>query len=157
MDKLRERYLTKFSRVQERIRKAEQRVAREESQYRDQGMAAAMDVGATLLGALFGRRVSAASAVRRTASRVGRASGERGDIARAKADLSAAQQELLSLEDQFRTDAGRVQAMDAASLVVEEIRIPPRKSDIIVNPPALVWMPWRVTDQGDAVPGWTGA
>ncbi|MBR9975655.1 MAG: ATP-binding protein [Bacteroidetes bacterium] len=154
MEKLRERYLTKFSRVQERIRKAEQRVAREEAQYRDQGMAAAVDVGTTLLGALFGRRVSAASAVRRTASRVGRASGERGDIARARADLSASQQELLVLEDQFRVDAGGVQAMDAGSLAIEEIRVAPRKSDIAVAPLALAWTPWQTHADGTLAALW---
>lgn len=148
MEKLRTKYLPKFGRVQERIRKAEQRVAREEAQFRDQGMAAAVDVGATLLGALFGRRVSAASAVRRSVSRVGRASSERGDIARAKADLSAAQQELLVLEDQFRVDAGGVQAMDAGMLSIEEIRVAPRKSDIDVAPLSLVWTPWRAREDG---------
>ncbi|MDX9759360.1 MAG: DUF853 family protein [Bacteroidota bacterium] len=148
------RYLPKFARVQERIRKAEQRVEKEEAQFRGQGMAAAVDVGATLLGALFGRRVSAASAVRRTAAKVGRASDERGDIQRAKADLAAAQEELRELEVRFREDASRVQEMDAASLVIEEVRVPPRKSDIAVAPPALTWMPWTEDDRGMPLPAW---
>ncbi|MFZ1729880.1 MAG: DUF87 domain-containing protein [Bacteroidota bacterium] len=157
MEKLRAKYLPKFSRVQERIRKAEQRVAKEEAQYQDQGMAAAVDVGATLLGALFGRRVSASSAVRRTASRVGRASSERGDIARAQADHSAAQQELALLEQQFREEASRVQALDASNLVLEEISVAPRKSDTVVAPFAVAWMPWTHTDQGLLEPAWEGA
>ncbi|MBE0644049.1 MAG: ATP-binding protein [Bacteroidetes bacterium] len=157
MEKLRGKYLPKFSRVQERIRKAEQRVAKEEAQYRDQGMAAAVDVGATLLGALFGRRVSAGSAVRRTASRVGRASSERGDIARAQADLTAAQSELAKLEDQFRDEASRLKAMDASTFTLEEISVAPRKSDISVSPFTLAWMPWHATDEGLLEPAWEGA
>ena len=154
MEKLKAGYLPKFARVQERIRKAEQRVTKEEAQFRDQGLATAVDVGATLLGALFGRRVSAASAVRQTASRVGRTSSERGDIARAKADLDAARQDLVMLEDQFREEASRVQEIDAGQLAIEEVRVSPRKSDIAVAPLAVAWLPW--TDDGSAapVPAW---
>jgi hypothetical protein len=157
MEKLRAKYLSNFSRVQERIRKAEQRVTKEEAQYRDQGMAAAVDVGATLLGALFGRRVSAGSAVRRTASRVGRASSERGDIARAQADLSAARQELAILESQFREEASSVKTLDASQLVLEEVSVAPRKSDISIAPFVVAWMPWTHTDQGLLEPAWEGA
>jgi hypothetical protein len=150
MEKLKAGYLPKFARVQERIRKAEQRVEKEEAQFRDQGLATAVDVGATLLGALFGRRVSAASAVRRTASRVGRTSGERGDIARAKADLDAARQDMVMLEDQFREQATSLREVDLAELTIEAVRVPPRKSDIAVAPLAVAWLPW--IDDGSAVP-----
>ena len=154
MEKLRAKYLPKFSRVQERIRKAEQRVTKEEAQFRSQGINAAVDVGATLLGALFGRRVSAAGAVRRTASRVGRASSEHGDIARAKADLAAAQNELATLEDAFRQDATRLQEMDAGTLTVEEIRVAPRKADIDVDAFAVAWVPWKEEEDGTLQPLW---
>lgn len=154
MEKRKERYLPKFARVQERIRKAEQRVAKEEAQFRGQGMAAAVDVGATLLGALFGRRVSAAGAVRRTAAKVGRASDERGDIQRANADLAAAREALRELEQQFRDETSGARSIDATALVIEEVRVPPRKSDIAVAPPALAWMPWTVDARGMPIPAW---
>lgn len=156
MEKLRAKYQPRFNRVQERIRKAEQRVAKEEAQCRDQGVSAAVDVGATLLGALFGRRVSAGSAVRRTASRVGRTASERGDIARAKEDLAAARQELVALEDQFRQEATVVKEMDASNLAVELVLVSPRKTDITIAPFTVAWMPWTKTDQGSLEPAWGG-
>jgi hypothetical protein len=154
MEKLRAKYQPRFNRVQERIRKAEQRVAKEETQFRDQGVSVAVDVGATLLGALFGRRVSAGSAVRRTASRVGRTASERGDIARAKEDLAAAQQELVELEDQFREEAAVVKGMDASNLAVELVLVSPRKTDITIAPFSIAWMPWTKTEQGLLEPAW---
>ncbi len=157
MEKLRAKYQPRFNRVQERIRKAEQRVAKEQAQFRDQGVSAAVDVGATLLGALFGRRVSAGSAVRRTASRVGRTASERGDIARAKEDLEAARQELVQLEDQFREEAALVKAMDASNLAVELVLVSPRKTDIAIAPFTVAWMPWVTSDQGVLEPAWKGA
>ncbi|MBR9977862.1 MAG: hypothetical protein KFH87_07215, partial [Bacteroidetes bacterium] len=148
MEKLRAKYLPRFSRVQEKIRKVEQRVDQQKSRYRQQGIATATDIGATLLGALFGRRTSTAAAVRRTATRAGRAAGGRDTIARAEEDLSAANEALIALEDQFRDDAMGIQSRDVATLTIEEVRVAPRKSDISIAPFIVVWMPWTVNDQG---------
>ncbi|MGH7551242.1 MAG: ATP-binding protein, partial [Gemmatimonadota bacterium] len=54
--KLEEKYGGKAARLEERIRKAEQAVAREEDQARQARLQTAVSIGATVLGTLFGRR-----------------------------------------------------------------------------------------------------
>ena len=58
IEKLRKRYAPKLARLQKRIQKAEERVEREKGQYNERKYQTAISFGATLLGALLGRRVS---------------------------------------------------------------------------------------------------
>jgi hypothetical protein len=155
-EKLRARYLPRYSRVQERVRRAEEKLAREEAQLRDQQMSTAVDVGATLLGALFGRRSSAGAAVRRGASHVRRSGREREDIARAQAELATAHAELQELERQFRDEAALLTSVEVSSLPVEEMTIAPRKTDIAIDTFALAWMPWIIDPDGAMEAGWEG-
>jgi hypothetical protein len=57
MPPLRERYAPKLARLGDRIRRAPQRVEVEKSQYRQQKMQTVVSIGATVLGALFGRKL----------------------------------------------------------------------------------------------------
>jgi hypothetical protein len=158
LEKLRARYAPKLARLQEQIRLAEQRVERESSQYQQQKLQTAVSVGATLLGALFGRRAASAASVGRatTAARgMGRAARERGDIARAEESREALAQQLEALEAEFaeEVEAARTLA-DAAEPACEELAIRPRRTDLAVERLALVWTPWRVGREGTAEPAW---
>ncbi len=155
-EKLRARYLPRYSRVQERVRRAEEKIAREEAQLREQQVSSAVDIGATLLGALFGRRNSAGTAVRRGASHVRRSGREREDIARAQAELAAAHAELQELERQFRDEAALLTSVDVSALPIEEVTIAPRKADIGIDTFALAWMPWIIDADGAMEAGWEG-
>ncbi len=156
LEKLRKRYAPKLARLGDRIRKAEQRVERESSQYRQQKMHTMVSVGATLLGALFGRKLGSIGNVGRatTAARgASRAARERGDVGRAQEDAEALEQQLQELEAEFeeRLEAVRDQ-WDDSELVCEELPIRPRKADLTVERVALVWTPWRVGAEGIAEP-----
>jgi hypothetical protein len=85
-EELQKKYATKIGRLEERVRVAEQRVVKEKEQAGSQTMQSAISIGASLVGALFGRKVlSATNAQRvgtaaRSASRMARSdrtSGER--------------------------------------------------------------------------------
>ncbi len=155
IEKLRKRYTPKLARLQERIRKAEERVGRERSQYDQQKMQTAISMGATVLGALFGRRVASVGTVGRattTMRGVGRAAREKDDIARARRDLEALHEQLAGLEQEF---AGETEALDdpsADDYEITEQLIRPRKSDIAVGRVALTWLPWWVDQNGVATP-----
>ncbi len=156
LEKLRKRYAPKLARLQDRIRKAEQRIEREREQYKQQKMHTVVSVGATVLGALFGRKLGSVGNVGRasTAARgASRAARERGDVARAQEDAEALEQQLQELEAEFseRLEAVREKLGDA-ELVCEELPIRPRKSDLSVERVALVWTPWRVGADGIAEP-----
>jgi hypothetical protein len=149
LEKLRDRYGAKVQRIEERIRRGEDRVERERSQHQEQKVHAAVSFGATLLGAVLGRRRVTATSLRRAGAAVrgvGRVGRERDDIDRAEADVGAARAELQRLEEELARETEQLQAMsdlDAAN--VEEITVAPRKSDIEAGEPVLVWVPWIET------------
>jgi hypothetical protein len=156
VDKFRKRYTPKLARLQERIRKAEERVGRETSQYGQQKMQTAISMGATVLGALFGRRVASVGTVGRattTMRGVGRAAREKDDIARARRDLEALHDQLAALEEEFASETeGLDDPSDAHAHEITEQLIRPRKSDIAIGRVALSWLPWWVDEDGVATP-----
>lgn len=153
LTKLRQRYGTKLKTAENKLLRAEQAVEREMLQVRQQQMDSAIAVGSTLLGAFMGRKSgSRARRAVRTASRIGqsqldvqqakeKASLIREDIAALEAEL---QQELTDLEAEFQLD----------NLVVEEITVAPKSTNITQHLYGLVWLPYRQTELGQLHPLW---
>ncbi len=157
VEKLRRRYATKLGQLKRRIQTAEQRLEREQAQYRERKFSTAVSLGATVLGALFGRKVASAGTVGRastTAREMGRVAKEHGDIAHAEENLELARSELQELEAQFEDDVSQLEEW-GEGLEIDAVRVPPRKSDGEVGVPALVWCPWRVGPDGRSGPAWT--
>lgn len=148
MEKLRKRYAPKLKRLQERIRTAEERVGRESDQYSQQKMQTAISVGATVLGALLGRKAVSVGTVGRatTAMRgAGRAARERGDIARAQQRLKELHEQLGELEAGCADDTEELRELaDPDQYELAEVVIRPRKSDITLASLTLLWTPWWV-------------
>jgi hypothetical protein len=105
-----------------------------------------IQVGATVLGALVGRKNVSATNVRRAGSAVrgaGRISKDKGDVDRARETLEELRVDFEALEAEAREAIAELQ--DAPSdAAVKEVEIPPRKSDIAVDELALAWMPMWV-------------
>ncbi|MCA9320812.1 MAG: DUF87 domain-containing protein [Planctomycetes bacterium] len=152
VEKLRKKWQPKIERLQDRIARAEQRVEKEEEQYGAQKTNTMISIGATILGALFGRKAKSIGTVGRaaTAARgLGRAAKERGDIERAEETLEALRPDLEALEREMEDEVAALQAsFDPDTLDLDETRITPRKSDIAVEGPMIVWTPWSASDRG---------
>lgn len=144
VERLRRQYAPKLAAVQEQLRKAEARVAAEKSQLGQQTLQTAISVGATIIGAFFGRKMMSVGNVGRatTAMRgAGRAMREREDIQRASESVAAVQDRLSALQQEFDQEVARVQdGGDAAVLEFDRIQIRPRKTDISVAEVALAWV-----------------
>ena len=158
VDALRKKYASKIRTLQERIRKAEQAVEREEAQARQAGLQTAVNVGATLLGALVGRKIASASTVGKaatTAKSLGRASQQREDIARAEETVEALQKQLADLEAEFDAETAKIAAsIDPMTEELTPVIVKPRKADISVQLVTLVWAPhWRDEVEG-LIPAW---
>jgi hypothetical protein len=156
VEKLRARLAPKLAALSSRIASAQQREEVEREQYRERKVQSAISIGASLVGALFGRKLASAGNVGRatTAARgIGRAARERGDIGRAEERTETLREELAALEAQL---AGEVAALEAGpgadALALEELRIAPRKADLGDEPVLLVWTPWSVAETGAAEP-----
>jgi hypothetical protein len=158
MEKLRKRYAPKLRSLEDRIRRAEERVAREKSQMQQQGLQTAISLGSTILGALFGRKRASVGNVGRAASTLrsaGRAARERGDVSRAEENVESLKQRLLELNAEFEGEIAEIRdSADVESLELESITIRPRKSDIVVERCDLVWLPHVLSPDGRAQPAY---
>ncbi len=143
VDALRRKYASKLDTIEDRARKAEQKLAREKEQSSQQTMSSALSVGGSLLGALFGgRRGSAFGKASSAARSVGRIGKERTDVAHAEADLTALQQQHAALEAELADEIAALESkFDAGTIAVEQSEIKARKSDTEVTDLALVWQP----------------
>jgi hypothetical protein len=145
VEKLELRYASKLAAVKEQVRKAELRLATEKSQSSQQTISAAVSLGASMLGALLGRKVTSTANVNRAGSAIRaatRAAKEHGDIGQAETTVEGLQRKLADLEAEFNAEAAELQT--AARPEVFELRtvqIRPRKSEIAVERVVLVWVP----------------
>jgi hypothetical protein len=146
---LREKYAAKLQSLENRIRAAEQRVAREQSQYSQRKLDTMVSIGTSVLGAIFGGRSTAATRAGSAARSAGRVFSERGDIERAGESLEALSAQRDELTKRIEEEAAELGAsLDPSQVALERVRIAPRKSDIAVGRVALAWEPWRAGADG---------
>ncbi len=147
--KLREKHAAKLKSLEERLRRASDRVEREKAQYNRRKLDTAVSIGTSILGAIFGGRSSAATRAGSAARSAGRAYNERGDVARADETFESLTAEREALLKALEQEAGALSSsLDPASVALEKLRIAPRKSDIAVGRIALAWEPWRAGPDG---------
>jgi len=142
---LRARHAPKVAAAQDKLRRAEERLRRETAQYEQQKSQSVISIGATLLGALFGRKLASAANVGKatTAARgLSRAAKEKDDLATAEQEKARATADLAALEATIQKELdelGTTPEPEALGLV--DVPVKPRKSDTLVERLALVWMP----------------
>ncbi|MEY2855475.1 MAG: hypothetical protein RL030_2607, partial [Pseudomonadota bacterium] len=149
---LQRKYATKLEAARNRVERAEDRAEREKSQASQQKVDAAISVGQTVLGALFGRKlfstrsVGSATTAARKASRIGRES-EQAD--RALESREQVQQRYADLEKELADEIAALdQGYDAQKASLSPVPVAPRKSDIAVAGVRLLWTPWRNGSDG---------
>ncbi len=156
LDRLRREYAPRLMALQEQLRRAQARVEAEKAQFGQQTLQTAISVGATLMGALFGRKAMSVGTLGRATTAVrgaGRAMRERGDIGRAAESVAAVQGRLDALQEEFNQATARLQAsFDPVTAELTRSVVRPRKADIAVSEVALVWQPWRVSADRTAEP-----
>jgi hypothetical protein len=145
VDGVRRRFAEKRARLEEKLRRAGQGVAREEEQASAAKVQTAVSMGATVLGALFGRKTFSASTLGRatTAARgVGRASKEQDDVKRARENVDVATKALAELDATIEEETKAIAARyDAAASAIETVSIAPKRGQVLVQSVALGWKP----------------
>jgi hypothetical protein len=145
VEQLRRKYAPKQAALEERLRRARQAVARETEQASGQAVQTAISMGATLVGALLGRKAASAATLGRatTAVRgVGRSMKESRDIERAKETVSSVEAAQRQLEDDIARETSDLEERRAAAgEQLDRITLRPKKGDVTVKVVALVWMP----------------
>jgi len=108
-------------------------------------MGAALSVGATLFGALLGRKAVSASTIGRatTAARgMSRVGKESEDVTRATDNVNALKTQLADLEAAMQEDVAAVTAdWDLANEPFDRVLVKPKRGGVSVQLIALVWVP----------------
>lgn len=143
VDEVRRRFAEKRARLEEKLRRAGQGVSREQEQASAAKVQTAVSMGATVLGALFGRKTLSMSTLGRatTAARgVGRASKEREDVKRAEENVEIARKALEELDATIEEETRAIAARsDAAASAVETLSIAPKRGQVLVQSVSLGW------------------
>jgi len=158
VEKLRKKYASKLSTLEERIRKAEQKVEVERAQFSQSRMQTAISFGSSVLGAMFGRKLASATNVRRAGTSMrsaSRSAQQYGDIGRAEEDVADLKREFDELEIELIEESKVIEnEFQPDRLEFEALEVRPRKSDIGVETITLAWAPWIIDEKGIARPVW---
>lgn len=158
IEKLKKKYGTKLSALEEKLRKAQLVVDRETEQAKQQKVQTTISIGATILGAIIGKKLGGVTNIGRAtvAARGGaRVLKEQQDIERAKETLQKYQQDLNELELEFQSEVEKLlQKTDPLNEKLETIVIRPLKKDIQVKLFSLVWLPYFKSSDGKMTPAW---
>ena len=144
MDAVRKKYAPRQAQLEEKLRRAEAGVARETEQASQQKLQTAVSVGATLLGALFGRKAVSTGTLGRatTAARgVGRSMKEAEDIKHASETVEAVRAQIQSLADELQQETRRIASEYDSNLPLERVALAPKRGQVTVQFVALGWVP----------------
>ncbi|MGE3840523.1 MAG: ATP-binding protein [Vicinamibacterales bacterium] len=143
--RLRQKYAPKIAALEEKIRRAQVAVQKEQEQASDQKMQSVFTMGASVLGALLGRKVVSATNLGRAATAArgfGRARKESQDVSRAQENQSVVEQQLADLQGELEAEVASLNAgVDATSAVLQKVSVKPKKTHITVGQVALAWVP----------------
>jgi len=157
IENLKKKYESKINSLNEKIRKAEQQLGVQSAQYQQQKLDAAISLGATVLGALFGRKSTRGTIGRAgtTISKTSRTMKEKQDVANAEENIKTLNQQISDLNSELESEISLIsEKYDTDKFELEEIKIRPKRSDISVKSLSLAWLPyWREKDGGNLVSG----
>ena len=141
---IQEKHGTQLERLDERIRKAEAKVEREEDQAGDRKRDFWISAAATLGSALLGRKIGRGSLGRATTTARGysRARKESQDVELAEAEVARLRRERDELAAELERDLEALRGeLDTAGGELDTVEIDPRRTDVKVDWVGLAWVP----------------
>lgn len=145
IEKLRGKYAAKLGALQERIRKAEQAVVREQSEASQAKTDTFISVGSAILGAMFSRGKVGSGAIGKvgTAARgAGRMARQSGDVTRAGETVQALATQYHALESELQGELDALGAsFNSQTEELETVVVKARAGDVVVPLVALAWVP----------------
>ncbi len=151
VEKLRAKYAPKLEKIQEKIRRARERLEREQAQVNRSTLEDAISIGSSVLDWLGRKTISKTNVTRATkvVKTASRAVQRRGEVGQAASELESLRQERDGLQSKFQED---IEAMAASlrpeALVLEPLPLRPKKGDITIERVVLAWMPYQVGAEG---------
>ena len=144
VDAIRQKFAARQATLAEKLRRAEAAKARESEQSTQQKLQAAVSIGATLVGALLGRKTITTGTIGRatTAARgMSRTMKESADVQRANESVEAVQKQIQDLDDQLRQETQTIATDFDRPPLLEQVTLLPKRGQVSVQLVALGWDP----------------
>ena len=157
--KLRKRYASKATTLENRLLRAEQAIEREQQQSTKKKLDTAVSFGTAILGAVLGRKRLSSTTASKMGTAIRSASGARkeaADVARAKQTAAKVRKDLEALNLELEKEVDALEdAYDAQDEPLDEVEIRAKVADVHVPLVGLLWMPYRDEDgDGRLKPAW---
>ena len=135
--------------LQDDVRKAHERLDREQAQASKAKWDAAVAFGNSVLGAFLGKKTVSKTSIGKATSAAKAASKaiqQSGDLGTAQSELDRALESFTNLELEFQEEVERQEAkLRPDTLALEAIELTPKKTDITIEQVVLAWIPWTTT------------
>jgi len=165
VDKLSDKYDVKLKRLEDRLTKEERELAEDKAEFQGRIGEEVLSGLSTVVGALgiFGRKSRSLSGLSTAARKRRMSSSAKADIAESEAEIARLKADIEELKGQLEEDANALsEKWAAAAEAIEEVKITPRRTDVVVQMVTLAWAPaWEVTyedtrgrSRTDAVPAY---
>ena len=151
--RLRQKYGPKIATLERQYLTAQQRLQKEEAQYREKVAQSAISMGATIFGAILGRKSYQVGRATTTARSASRAYYEKLDIKRAQEQLELARTRLAEMEQQLQREADNIASLyDPEREQLQTLALRPKKKDIAIRWVGLLWLPCWQDESGNFEP-----
>jgi hypothetical protein len=156
--KIRKRYATKATTLENRLMRAEQAIAVQQQQSTKKKFDTAISFGTAILGAVLGRKKLSSSTATKMGTAMktaGSARKEAADVERAKQTAQKVRADLEVLNKQLKQDVAHLDtSFDAQAEELVEIVVRAKSTDINVAITGLIWLPYTKGEKGRLRPAW---
>ena len=156
--KIRKRYATKTTTLENRLMRAEQSIAVQKQQSTKKKLDTAISFGTAILGAVLGRKKLSSSTATKMGSAIktaGSASKEAADVARAEQVADKVKADIAALNSQLEKEVADLDTnFDAQAEELSEIVVRAKSTDIHVTITGLAWLPYTKGEKGRLKPAW---
>jgi hypothetical protein len=139
IEELRTKTAKTMKSLQDKAEKAASKVDVQQAQSSGAKLSAAVEIGGSILGAIFGRKTSLVKAS--TISSASRAWKEGADVKAAQNELESLKADMAELEKQIADDTQKIRDQyDPATLTFEPFKLSPLKKNIQVTATGILWL-----------------
>ena len=156
--KIRKRYATKTTTLENRLMRAEQTIAVQKEHSTKKKLDTAISFGTAILGAVLGRKKLSSSTATKIGSAIktaGSASKEAADVDRARQTAEKVKADIAELNKQLEKEVADLDtSFNALSEELDEIVVRAKSTDIHVAVTGLAWLPYTADEKGRLRPAW---
>jgi len=156
--KIRKRYATKTTTLENRLMRAEQTIAVQKEQSTKKKLDTAISFGTAILGAVLGRKKLSSSTATKIGSAIktaGSASKEAADVDRARQTAEKVKADIAGLNKQLEKEVADLDtSFNAQSEELDELVVRAKSTDIHVAVTGLAWLPYTADEKGRLRPAW---